>query len=172
MFSLFIHLPSPTLFFCFSFRSNPPINLLPFFHSILHLHPCTPITFYFLYFYLHQSYNLLILFSMFLFLIKPYPFSFCTNLLPPSTTYFIHTNQPIHPPINSLLPLQSLAKSAEDKEQTYDEEKDSNLVREDEGIRDDNPEMVFKAGQSKRVWGELYKVSFSPPSSNILHLRK
>ena len=41
----------------------------------------------------------------------------------------------------------------------YDEEKDSNIVREDDGVRDEEPEIVFKAGQSKRIWNELYKVS-------------
>ena len=40
----------------------------------------------------------------------------------------------------------------------YDESKDSNIEVEDTGVRAEEPEIVFKAGQSKRIWNELYKV--------------
>ena len=39
----------------------------------------------------------------------------------------------------------------------YNEADDVNIVRDDGGVRDEEPEMVFKAGQSKRIWNELYK---------------
>ncbi|RMX49483.1 hypothetical protein pdam_00023600 [Pocillopora damicornis] len=40
----------------------------------------------------------------------------------------------------------------------YDEEKDMNLVREDDGEREEAKESLFTKGQSKRIWNELYKV--------------
>ena len=40
----------------------------------------------------------------------------------------------------------------------YDEERDVDRVTEDLGYREAASDMHFKAGQSKRVWGELYKV--------------
>lgn len=54
-----------------------------------------------------------------------------------------------------------LQKLAEEKEETYDKEKDSkdyDLIREDTGIRDMQRDWVMAAGQSKRIWNELYKV--------------
>jgi len=54
-----------------------------------------------------------------------------------------------------------LQKSAEEKEDTYSKEKDSkdhDLVREDTGIKDAQREWIMGAGQSKRIWNELYKV--------------
>ena len=42
---------------------------------------------------------------------------------------------------------------------TYQSEKDLDLVIQDDGIKDLPSEMLFKAGQSKRIWNELYKVS-------------
>lgn len=35
---------------------------------------------------------------------------------------------------------------------------DHDLVTEAPEFKDEQPEVIFKAGQSKRVWGELYKV--------------
>lgn len=54
-----------------------------------------------------------------------------------------------------------LKKLAEDKEDTYNKEKDSkdyDLVREDTGVKDAQRDWVMAAGQSKRIWNELYKV--------------
>ncbi|XP_029671564.1 nucleolar GTP-binding protein 2 [Formica exsecta] len=54
-----------------------------------------------------------------------------------------------------------LKKSAEEKEDTYNKEKDTkdyDLIREDTGVRDAQREWIMGAGQSKRIWNELYKV--------------
>lgn len=54
-----------------------------------------------------------------------------------------------------------LKKSAEEKEDTYNKDKDSkdyDLIREDTGVRDAQREWIMGAGQSKRIWNELYKV--------------
>jgi len=42
---------------------------------------------------------------------------------------------------------------------SYEKEKDVDLITADPGFIVEAPEMIFKAGQSKRVWGELYKVT-------------
>ncbi len=52
-----------------------------------------------------------------------------------------------------------LLVNAEKSGDKYSAEKDIDLVREDTGVKDEAPELVFKAGQSKRIWNELYKVS-------------
>ena len=54
--------------------------------------------------------------------------------------------------------LQELLSRANANSDQYEKEKDLDLVREDTGIRDATMELYCKAGQSKRVWGELYKV--------------
>ncbi|XP_053982962.1 uncharacterized protein LOC128878636 [Hylaeus volcanicus] len=54
-----------------------------------------------------------------------------------------------------------LQKLVEQKEEVYDREKDSkdlDLVRPDTGVRDLQRDWVMAAGQSKRIWNELYKV--------------
>ncbi|XP_072762494.1 uncharacterized protein Ns2 [Anoplolepis gracilipes] len=54
-----------------------------------------------------------------------------------------------------------LKKSAEEKEDIYNKEKDSkdyDLIREDTGVKDAQREWIMNAGQSKRIWNELYKV--------------
>lgn len=54
-----------------------------------------------------------------------------------------------------------LQKVAEEKEEVYDKEKDSkdyDLIQEDTGIRDMQRDWVMGAGQSRRIWNELYKV--------------
>ncbi|XP_012153822.1 nucleostemin 2 [Megachile rotundata] len=54
-----------------------------------------------------------------------------------------------------------LQKLAEEKEETYNMEKDTkdiDLVRPDTGIKDMQREWIMSAGQSKRIWNELYKV--------------
>ncbi|XP_060725897.1 nucleolar GTP-binding protein 2 isoform X2 [Tachysurus vachellii] len=54
--------------------------------------------------------------------------------------------------------LKELAEQAEAEAQGYVAEKDRDLVTEDSGVRDEVREEIFKKGQSKRIWGELYKV--------------
>ncbi|XP_034553369.1 nucleolar GTP-binding protein 2 [Notolabrus celidotus] len=54
--------------------------------------------------------------------------------------------------------VKDLLEQAEASAQTYNEDKDSDLVTEDTGVRDEAREEIFKKGQSKRIWGELYKV--------------
>ncbi|XP_033335583.2 nucleostemin 2 [Megalopta genalis] len=54
-----------------------------------------------------------------------------------------------------------LQKLAEEKEETYNKEKDINdvdLVRPDTGMRDAQRDWVMAAGQSRRIWNQLYKV--------------
>ncbi|KAM9116302.1 nucleolar GTP-binding protein 2 [Pangshura tecta] len=54
--------------------------------------------------------------------------------------------------------VQSLLENAEASAGTYDQGKDRDLVMEDTGVRDEAREEIYKKGQSKRIWGELYKV--------------
>ncbi|XP_060703102.1 nucleolar GTP-binding protein 2 [Hemiscyllium ocellatum] len=54
--------------------------------------------------------------------------------------------------------VQSLVEKAQTLAEEYDLEKDRDLVVEDTGVRDEVREEIFKKGQSKRIWGELYKV--------------
>ncbi|XP_076827802.1 nucleolar GTP-binding protein 2 [Brachyhypopomus gauderio] len=54
--------------------------------------------------------------------------------------------------------LKELAENAEASAQNYSMEKDRDLVTEDSGVREEVREEIFKKGQSKRIWGELYKV--------------
>ena len=61
-------------------------------------------------------------------------------------------------PISSYDELQKLAEATEE---TYNKEKDSkdvDLVRPDTGIKEAQRDWVMSAGQSKRIWNELYKV--------------
>uniref|UniRef100_UPI00398E780C nucleolar GTP-binding protein 2 n=1 Tax=Pristiophorus japonicus TaxID=55135 RepID=UPI00398E780C len=58
----------------------------------------------------------------------------------------------------SVCDVQSLVEKAETLAEEYDLEKDRDLVVEDTGVRDEVREEIFKKGQSKRIWGELYKV--------------
>ncbi|EFN78709.1 nucleolar GTP-binding protein 2 [Harpegnathos saltator] len=54
-----------------------------------------------------------------------------------------------------------LQKLAEEKEDTYNKDKntkDHDLIREDTGVKDAQRDWVMAAGQSKRIWNELYKV--------------
>ena len=53
-----------------------------------------------------------------------------------------------------------MVEQAQQAHEKYDVNKDTDIVREDiDGMREEEPEVVFKAGQSKRIWNELYKVS-------------
>lgn len=54
--------------------------------------------------------------------------------------------------------MKGLIEAAQVSSETYDEEKDMNLVREDDGERVEAKESLFTKGQSKRIWNELYKV--------------
>ncbi|NXR97998.1 NOG2 protein, partial [Oxylabes madagascariensis] len=54
--------------------------------------------------------------------------------------------------------VQSLVENAEASSKSYDQGKDRDLVTEDTGVRDEAQDEIFKKGQSKRIWGELYKV--------------
>ncbi|XP_067261991.1 nucleolar GTP-binding protein 2 isoform X1 [Chanodichthys erythropterus] len=54
--------------------------------------------------------------------------------------------------------LKDFAEQAEVSAQSYSAEKDRDLVSEDSGVKDEVREEIFKKGQSKRIWGELYKV--------------
>ncbi|KAL0277844.1 UNVERIFIED_CONTAM: hypothetical protein PYX00_004984 [Menopon gallinae] len=56
---------------------------------------------------------------------------------------------------------ESYSKEAEEKFEKYDaekEKKDHDLVREDDGVKDAPRDWFMAAGQSKRIWNELYKV--------------
>lgn len=61
--------------------------------------------------------------------------------------------------------LEDMSKLAEDAGEKYNEEKDVDLVKEDDGVKDVVRDWVFGAGQSKRIWNELHKVI---DSSDIL----
>ncbi|XP_042649452.1 nucleolar GTP-binding protein 2 isoform X2 [Tyto alba] len=54
--------------------------------------------------------------------------------------------------------VQSLVENAEASSVSYDQGKDRDLVTEDTGVRDEAQEEIYKKGQSRRIWGELYKV--------------
>ena len=54
--------------------------------------------------------------------------------------------------------IEALMAHVERKEKEYDQDKDLDLVREHDGIKQEAVNPLFKAGQSKRIWNELYKV--------------
>ncbi|XP_061101496.1 nucleolar GTP-binding protein 2 isoform X1 [Conger conger] len=54
--------------------------------------------------------------------------------------------------------VQDLAERAELQAESYSADNDRDRVTEDCGVRDEMREEIFKKGQSKRIWGELYKV--------------
>lgn len=54
--------------------------------------------------------------------------------------------------------VKDLVEQAEASALSYNADKDKNLVTEDTGVREEAREEIFKKGQSKRIWGELYKV--------------
>lgn len=53
--------------------------------------------------------------------------------------------------------LESMASSVNERVDSYDETKDSNIVQ-DIDYKIETPESIMKKGQSKRIWNELYKV--------------
>uniref|UniRef100_A0A8C9YWF2 Nucleolar GTP-binding protein 2 n=1 Tax=Sander lucioperca TaxID=283035 RepID=A0A8C9YWF2_SANLU len=54
--------------------------------------------------------------------------------------------------------MKDLVEKAEASVLTYSADKDKDLVTEDTGVREEVRDEIFKKGQSKRIWGELYKV--------------
>ena len=52
----------------------------------------------------------------------------------------------------------ALMAHVEQKQSEYDQDKDKDLMREDDGVKQETMNPLFRAGQSKRIWGELYKV--------------
>ncbi|EHB03013.1 Nucleolar GTP-binding protein 2 [Heterocephalus glaber] len=56
--------------------------------------------------------------------------------------------------------MQSLMEKAEISTESYDQGKDHDLVTEDTGVRNEAQEEIYKKGQPKRIWGELYKELF------------
>lgn len=54
--------------------------------------------------------------------------------------------------------VKDLVEQAEASALSYNAENDRDLVTEDTGVREETREEIFKKGQSKRIWGELYKV--------------
>ncbi|MGH0184403.1 UNVERIFIED_CONTAM: hypothetical protein FKN15_019800 [Acipenser sinensis] len=61
-------------------------------------------------------------------------------------------------PSLSAADVHDLVEKAEASADKYSEDKDKDLVTEDTGVRDEVQEEIYKKGQSKRIWGELYKV--------------
>lgn len=54
-----------------------------------------------------------------------------------------------------------MTKSVQERAESYDVVKDRDLQLDDPNlVREENPNPLFRAGQSNRVWGELYKASF------------
>ncbi|KAF3692192.1 Nucleolar GTP-binding protein 2 Autoantigen NGP-1 [Channa argus] len=54
--------------------------------------------------------------------------------------------------------VKDLVEQAEASALSYTADNDKDLVTEDTGVREEVREEIFKKGQSKRIWGELYKV--------------
>lgn len=54
--------------------------------------------------------------------------------------------------------LEELTELVKKSEESYSNEKDSNIVKDDGGVKDLPRDWVMAAGQSKRIWNELYKV--------------
>lgn len=54
--------------------------------------------------------------------------------------------------------MEELNEMVNKKLEEYSSEKDSNVVRDDGGVRDMPRDWVMAAGQSRRIWNELYKV--------------
>ena len=59
---------------------------------------------------------------------------------------------------NLLLSFKEFVSHASTTTDGYDVEKDRDLVTDDGGERDEAKEWIMFAGQSKRIWNELYKV--------------
>ncbi|KAI3381672.1 hypothetical protein SNEBB_004568 [Seison nebaliae] len=64
--------------------------------------------------------------------------------------------------------LEELVSAAAQANLKYEEKNDTDLVVDDDGVKDSTMFPLFKAGQSKRIWNELYKVIDS--SDVLLHI--
>jgi len=62
------------------------------------------------------------------------------------------------PNIQGLDDLGQLRDVAETKVDSYSEENDRDIVRDDQGVREEKGDHMFSKGQSRRIWNELYKV--------------
>ena len=51
-----------------------------------------------------------------------------------------------------------LVKEVDQKNETYSTDNDVNIVKDDGGVKEMVKDWVMGAGQSKRIWNELYKV--------------
>lgn len=54
--------------------------------------------------------------------------------------------------------VEALTETASTSQDQYDGDKDHDLLRDDGGVKDAQREWIMGAGQSKRIWNELYKV--------------
>ncbi|CAH8864919.1 unnamed protein product [Trichobilharzia szidati] len=54
--------------------------------------------------------------------------------------------------------LTALVQQAESSQHTYEKVEDKHMVRPDDGVRELTQDPHFKAGRSKRLWNELFKV--------------
>ena len=61
--------------------------------------------------------------------------------------------------------LQDYVESCESKTESYKVDADKDIVKEDDGVRDEARHWAFGGGSSRRIWNELYKVI---DSSDIL----
>lgn len=60
-----------------------------------------------------------------------------------------------------------MLENVETAQANYVEEKDTNIEIDTGGVKDEPSALIFKAGQSKRIWNELYKVT--APISHFMH---
>lgn len=58
----------------------------------------------------------------------------------------------------SVSSIEELTSAIAQKQETYKEEKDANLVTAIPDEMDQHKDRIFQKGQSKRIWGELFKV--------------
>lgn len=54
--------------------------------------------------------------------------------------------------------MEELSQLVNQKQEGYSDEKDTNIVRDNQGVKDLPRDWVMAAGQSRRIWNELYKV--------------
>ena len=63
------------------------------------------------------------------------------------------------PKIGGAASLEALVQTAQDKTDKYEPAKDPNMLSREWVVEDEkNSQHLFEKGQSKRIWGELYKV--------------
>ncbi|XP_067932331.1 uncharacterized protein [Watersipora subatra] len=64
--------------------------------------------------------------------------------------------------------MQDMLKGVETAQAGYTEDKDTNIPVDTGGVKQEPSAIIFKAGQSKRIWNELYKVVDS--SDVLIHV--